>query len=244
MQSIVAELILGPDGKAGNDSNSAEKKEKNAASWQADGWVRWLEGLRGQYERRMQTMCKILEEGKDLVQTTTTTSPTPTANDKDNDNDYTHLTLTPLYTFDYPLGGMFIWLRMSLESHPLYHLYSSTDPTSPRHPSKLAEALWIHLTTAPYLVLVCPGWIFAADESIREEKAWRFFRICFAAVDEGEVEGGAKKFVEGVRRFWEVDEVRGAEGLLARGEGGEGMGMGIGGIGEMGEGMVDLGGVC
>jgi DNA-binding transcriptional MocR family regulator len=63
VQAMVAELIVGPqgsedDGRGGN---------KDGSGWKADGWVRWLEGLRTQYEKRMNTMCDILEEGRDVL---------------------------------------------------------------------------------------------------------------------------------------------------------------------------------
>lgn len=62
VQSMIAELIMGPhDPKHGRGGGNADR------GWQTDGWVRWLEGLRGNYQRRMQTMCSILDEGKDLV---------------------------------------------------------------------------------------------------------------------------------------------------------------------------------
>ncbi|KAL8675721.1 MAG: hypothetical protein Q9186_007654 [Xanthomendoza sp. 1 TL-2023] len=63
MQSIIAEKILGPHDSSGRGAG------KDDEGWKTDGWIRWLEGLRGDYERRMQTMCNIFGEGKQLVKT-------------------------------------------------------------------------------------------------------------------------------------------------------------------------------
>ena len=42
---------------------------KTQNGWKVDGWVRWLEGLRGNYERRMNVMCELLEENKYILKT-------------------------------------------------------------------------------------------------------------------------------------------------------------------------------
>ena len=158
---------------------------KDGAGWQVGGWVRWLEGLRGNYERRMQTMCTILEDGKYLVKSGRRQSLP--------DDEWSVVEKTQLYDFIWPLGGMFIWLQLNLKSHPLFKKTT---------PEKLARALWIHLTTKPYLVLVSPGTIFSPTDVIKKEKGWDFFRLCFAAVDEPDVEDTSLRFVDGVRAFW------------------------------------------
>ena len=35
-----------------------------------------------------------------------------------------------------------------------------------------------------------------------QEEGWQYFRICFAAVDEAEVESASKRFVAACRSFW------------------------------------------
>ena len=166
---------------------------KDGSGWQVDGWVRWLEGLRGNYERRMQTMCRILEEGKTLVKSGRRASMT---------DEWSVIDSVPMYSFTWPLGGMFIWLKLNLETHPLSKKLAA---------EKLAHALWVHLTTEKYLVLVAPGTIFAPTDAIRKEKAWRYFRICFAAVENEEIESTSRRFVAGVRDFWGKKKVEDVE---------------------------------
>ena len=72
-----------------------------------DGWIRWLEGLRGNYERRMQTMCSILEDGKEIVKA---------GRRKSMDDEWSVVKKVRLYDFIWPLGGMFVWV--SLLPHP------------------------------------------------------------------------------------------------------------------------------
>ena len=101
VQSMIAELIMGSDdlkhGHAGGKSNRG---------WQIDGWVRWLQGLRGNYERRMQTMCSVLEEGKELVKS---------GRRKSINNEWSVIEKITLFGFAWPLGGMFVWwVKVSL----------------------------------------------------------------------------------------------------------------------------------
>ena len=152
VQSMIAQLIIGPP-----DAHNGKGGGKDARGWHTDGWVRWLEGLRGNYERRMQTMCGILEAGSSLIKTVSNPET-----EEEEEEGWTLLTTQKMYTLPRPLGGMFIWLRLDLSSHPL-----STHPCIQAHPAKLAHALWVHLTTPKYLVLVSPGEIFAPTEEIR-----------------------------------------------------------------------------
>ncbi|MCJ1381994.1 hypothetical protein MMC17_005106 [Xylographa soralifera] len=180
VQSMIAELIMGPQSSKDEGRGGAQ----DGKGWQMHGWVRWLEGLRGNYERRMQTMCSILEDGKYLVKSGRRQSIS---------NEWSVVEKSLMYDFIWPLGGMFIWIKVELATHPLYKKTSH---------DKLAHALWIHLTTKPYLILVSPGTIFSPTDSIRNDKGWGYFRLCFAAVDEEDVSKTSHRFVEGVKSFW------------------------------------------
>ena len=187
VQSMIAEMIMGPHNTNGRGGG------KDDLGWKTDGWVRWLEGLRGNYERRMQTMCQIFDEGKQLVKTGRRQSMS---------QEWSVVDAIPILDFLWPRGGMFIWVKMNLETHPLWKKTSH---------DKLSRALWVHLTTPRHLVLVTPGSLFAATEVIRQEKSFSYFRICFAAVDESDVAGMSHRFIEGCRSFWakkKLDDIK------------------------------------
>lgn len=147
----------------------------------------------------MQTMCSILEDGKELVKS---------GRRKSMDTEWSVVDKVPLYDFIWPLGGMFVWVHMNFETHPLWKKTT---------PEKLAHALWVHLTTDMYLVLVAPGSIFAATDEIRAKKSYAYFRICFAAVDEPEVEKTSKRWVAGVQDFWRKKSLDDIEEMVSRG---------------------------
>ena len=189
VQSMIAELIMGPhshEGRGGGADN---------AGWKVDGWVRWLEGLRGNYERRMQTMCSILHDKRNFVDSGRRRSMTP---------EWSVVDKVEMYDFVWPLGGMFIWLHMHFDTHPLWGKMS---------PEKLSDAFWAFLTTKKYLVLISPGWIFAPTEQVKREKGWQYFRICFAAVDEPDVEAISHRLAQGCQDFWRKREVGDVEGF-------------------------------
>lgn len=73
------------------------------------------------------------------------------------------------------------------------------------------------MTTKEYLLLVAPGSLFAPTDAIRDERSWAYFRICFAAVDEPEVEKMSRRFVKGVKDFWGKKHLEDIEEVNTRG---------------------------
>lgn len=196
VQSIIAELILGPDHK-GLDSKT---KLPVVEGWKGAGWVRWLEGLRGNYERRMNTLCNILDDGQYLVKS-------GRRNSLDSEDEWSVIEKTQLYSFDWPVGGMFIWWRLHFESHPLFKEYK-------KEPERLSLAFWIWCTTDPYRVLVAPGTMFSPTDEIKMKDGWKYFRICFAAINESELPGIGERLVQAVGAFWKIKERKQIEKLL------------------------------
>ncbi|KAL8820242.1 MAG: hypothetical protein Q9191_007557 [Dirinaria sp. TL-2023a] len=105
VQSMIAQLIIGPstqDGKGGG---------KDSQGWHTDGWVRWLEGLRGNYERRMQTMCQILQEGSSVI-TVKSSNKTDVSlhasngSNEEEEEEWSLVTTQRMFSFTAPLGGI------------------------------------------------------------------------------------------------------------------------------------------
>ena len=193
VQSMIAELLMGGDSGRGGS--------KDGSGWKVDGWVRWLEGLRGNYERRMQLMASTLEEGKYLIQDhkpkTNTFSP--------DDIEYEVVHKTQMYEFVYPMAGMFLWLHARFETHPLFDAVDH---------ARLFEALWILLTTEKYRVLLAPGTMFSPTPEIVKEKGWQYYRLCFAAVNDDVIEKYSENTVAAFRHFWTIDDPKEIDKLL------------------------------
>lgn len=196
VQSVISELVMGAQPALAEFAKKSKKDQLSFTGWQTEGWVRWLAGLRGMYERRMNRMCEALENGRFLVKQAT---PIKAA-----EQDWAVISKTKMYSFDWPRAGMFVWVNMHYENHPL----ASKVPGA-----KMALLLWTFLTTQPYLVLAAPGAMFSPTEEIRDEKGWQFFRLCFAAVDEEDVEKTSRRFAEGVKAFWLIKDKKELEDI-------------------------------
>ncbi|KAK5988274.1 Aromatic amino acid aminotransferase C56E4.03 [Cladobotryum mycophilum] len=176
VQAMVAQLLMGSQHAAKAEfAQVSSEDQASFAGWKFDGWVRWLEAVRGRYESRMNRMCTILEEGRFRV--------TPNASP------------TPIYTFSWPRGGMSVWIRVCFDTHPL----------ADRLPgSAIAHALWMFMLQKPHRVLVTPGDMFSPTDTVKEEHGWQYFRLCFAPVNEEEVEKSSRRFIRAVHAFWEI----------------------------------------
>jgi len=187
VQSIVAEMLMGkPDG----ETKARVFKLQDSPGWQMDGWVHWLEGLREGYEKRMQSMCTILEDNKFFL-----------SGSADHAQDWEVVDRAQMFEFIWPKAGMFTWIEVYFETHPLVSQYS---------PQRLSSAFWIHLTQKPALCLIGPGSLFAASpESM--ELAYRYFRLSFAPMNVDDVAHFTQRLVEGIRSFWQRKNLDGLE---------------------------------
>ena len=104
---------------------------------------------------------------------------------------------------------MFLWLKVHYENHPLYSVYKKAGELE-----RLSRALWIFWTTEPYRVLASPGVMFSASKKIEEEEGWKYFRLCFAAVDENEIAPVSKRLADGVPAFFRIKDKDTIEKLL------------------------------
>ncbi|KAI0129342.1 aromatic amino acid aminotransferase [Hypoxylon sp. NC0597] len=204
-QVVIAETIMGPQSEASEAFAARSPKDKlTFTGWKMDGWVRWLAGLRGVYERRMNRMCNILEENSYQLKQSTPM--------RESDSDWGVITKTQLYDFQWPRGGMFLWIHMRFETHPLWKAAGSKGNII--NGTALSTALMIFLTRKPYLVLVSPGLMFSTTPQIRTERGWAYFRLCFAAETEENIDACSLRFTEGVQKFWRIKNVKELESIL------------------------------
>ncbi|KAI2623341.1 aromatic amino acid aminotransferase [Hypoxylon sp. NC1633] len=204
-QVLIAETIMGPQPDASAAFAARPAKDRVTFNgWKMDGWVRWLAGLRGQYERRMNRMCSILEENSYQLKQSTPM--------RESDADWGVITKTKLYDFQWPRGGMFLWVHMRFETHPLWKAPGSRGNII--NGTALSTALMVFLTRKPHLVLVSPGMMFSATPQVRNERGWAYFRLCFAAESEENIDACSLRFAQGVQKFWRLKDVKELESIL------------------------------
>ncbi|KAF6808403.1 aromatic amino acid aminotransferase [Colletotrichum sojae] len=209
VQATVAELVIGeqPPAVRSAFATLTGRQKQTFEGWQMDGWVRWLEGLRGVYERRMNRMSSILDAGAWLVKQASPRSA--------EDAGWGVVTRTRLYDFHWPQGGMFIWLRVRFEMHPLWMAEGTAPGVPVLDGERLSTALMIFATREPYKVIVSPGMMFSATDEIRAERGWAYYRLCFAAESEENVDLCSQRLVDAIQRFWRIKKVGVVEELLA-----------------------------
>jgi DNA-binding transcriptional MocR family regulator len=214
VESMLAELLIGhqPEAAARFAALRSPREQATFSGWQMDGWVRWLAGLRGQYERRMNRMARTLDEGAFQLKQSSFVRSNGAAAAEDDDAEWGVITKTQLYDFAWPRGGMFLWLHMRFETHPLWQ---AATPRGRRvDGTALSNALMIFLTHRPYLVLVSPGLMFSTTSQIRAARGWAYYRICFAAETEDNIDACSARFVQGVQRFWRIKRPEELEDIL------------------------------
>lgn len=217
VQSLLSELVRGPlplpnakkrRASAAVSALTADSgSSANFSGWQTDGWVRWLEGLRGEYERRMTLTCTILDDGAYQLKQGT---PVRAA-----DSDWGVITKTQLYSFSWPRAGMFIWLRMHFEAHPLWQAPRSDSHAGTIDGPALQMALLLLLVSKPYQVVISPGTMFSATEDIVASRGWAYYRLCFAAESDDRLTSATHRVVAGIQKFWKIKKVKDIEDLLA-----------------------------
>ena len=207
VQSMVAQLTIGHQPEAHRSFFALKSPQARMAftGWSADGWVRWLSGLRGSYERRMHRMCTILDAHSfQLKQSRAVHPSSPLAG-------YAVVEKTRLLSFAWPRGGMFVWLRVHFENHPCWQVEGPSMGIIDG--PKLSMAMMVYLTRKPNLVLAAPGLMFSANDGIRAEKGWGYYRLCFAAESEENVDRCSERFGVGVERFFGIKDPEAIEEL-------------------------------
>ncbi|EFX01316.1 aromatic amino acid aminotransferase [Grosmannia clavigera kw1407] len=227
VQSLLSELVRGPTpaalaaAVAGSSSSSrgvwGTKRSSPSSSgslgtsnsfagWQTDGWVRWLEGVRGEYERRMTQMCTILDDNACQLKQGTPVRP--------SEADWGVITKTKLYSFSWPRAGMFVWVRMHFETHPLWQAARSGSGGDILDGPAMQMALLLLLTSKPHLVIISPGDMFSASDEVHEARGWAYFRLCFAAESDENLVASTHRLVAGIQKFWKIKRVKEIEDLL------------------------------
>lgn len=202
VQAMIARLIMGPQHASPSDAKRSVKAGESQG-WKTDGFVRWLEGLRGEYERRMTGMCAALENNRFTTKQQKFSSSSR-FREEESEDDWAVVSKVPMFSFTKPRGGMFIWIRFHLETHPLYGKIDN---------ARLAKALWVMLTTKPFRVLVAPGQMFSPTDEIASEKGWQFVRLCFAAIQREKVGSAGERFAQGCEAFWGLRRVKDIDGI-------------------------------
>ncbi|KAH9022373.1 PLP-dependent transferase [Lactarius deliciosus] len=172
--------------------------------WTFDGYIRWLRGLRTQYQHRRDFLLDCLAEEFELIpEPTITTSGGPALlcayPRGSGSGGLLGEKARPLLSFVPPSSGMFVWVKLHFGDVPDKRDESDGSVLTPDRQfwEKLAEAG----------VLVGPGWIFAPALGAPPTEADRqtgYVRVSFTPSDMETTRRGIKIFAQTLREFCRV----------------------------------------
>lgn len=175
--------------------------------WTYDGYIRWLRGLRTEYQQRRNFFVDCLAEEFHLHAVTTTAGvwegcvvyqasskvkKNTSITDKYSARDRTMFSFVP------PTAGMFVWLRLHLDQHPSF---------VPGDEDTLETKLWTKL--AENKVLFGPGWMFAANGMVEgsENNDSGHFRISFSNGEFADLKKAVTIFGRVIREFFQEGDL-------------------------------------
>ncbi|KAL0565611.1 hypothetical protein V5O48_016415, partial [Marasmius crinis-equi] len=129
--------------------------EELLVTWGQQGFLRWLMGLRHSYAVRRDWMCDSLAECFDVV-----AAPEGALNDvvAYSRNRAKEVRSAPFFSFSYPKGGMFLWIKLDLSQNPAYQRMKANGEANAER--KWADEFWVSMIKAkvPLLNLPTPGY--------------------------------------------------------------------------------------
>lgn len=144
---------------------------KTLNNWGHAGWMNWLHNLEMEYHDRRDRLCRGLEK-------------------------WIFLGAVRILEYSPPQAGMFVWMQVHFEQHPLYDMVGSLN---------LSRAFWMFQTEQARPTLVNPGYMFAPVPDDAEHMA-RYFRMSFAPSDKEDLEESAHLVGKAAHEFWSVTE--------------------------------------
>jgi len=150
--------------------------------WKMKGWIEWLRGLGFEYTKRRDYMVKAFHKEFGIDE----------ADDREEGGYVVVSQRKTLVSFVPPMAGMFLWIRILVESHPHYDGENSID---------LMDQLWKRIAVSEDL-LIAPGRLFAASDEQRDEAA-KYFRVAFSVGENDQVDEMVKRFGRAIRWFFQ-----------------------------------------
>ncbi|KAG2348855.1 PLP-dependent transferase [Suillus weaverae] len=175
--------------------------------WTYDGYIRWLRGLRTEYQQRRNFFIDCVAEefhldavpavagvweGCSVYQASSKVKKSSRMTEKYSARNRTMFSFVP------PVAGMFVWMRLHLEQHPSF---------VPGNEDTLETKLWTKL--AENGVLFAPGWIFAAN-ALAEDSGNNdsgHFRISFSNAEFADLKKAVTIFGRVIREFFQEEDL-------------------------------------
>ncbi|KAL0579527.1 hypothetical protein V5O48_002456 [Marasmius crinis-equi] len=170
--------------------------------WKYEGYIRWLKGLRSQYKGRRDDFVDCLAEQFSLRETVRTEGhlegctvyeASLRAQNIFVDDKTPHVAVL---SFVPPTSGMFVWLEVHFENHPLFGTLETTT---------LEMKLWTDLAEAG--LVLGPGYLFSATRGENASRRRGHFRVSFSQCSLEEMKKSSKILSSVFREFMKLKSI-------------------------------------
>ncbi|KAG1753995.1 pyridoxal phosphate-dependent transferase [Suillus paluster] len=175
--------------------------------WTYDGYIRWLRGLRTEYQQRrdffidclaeefhLQAVPAIAGVWQDCIvyRASSKVKKSSSISEKYPGRNRTMFSFVP------PAAGMFVWMKLHLNQHPSF---------TPGDEDTLETKLWTKL--AENGVLFGPGWMFAANAMSKDSDSTGagHFRVSFSNAEFPDLKKAVTIYGRVIREFFEEENL-------------------------------------
>ncbi|KAF5341467.1 hypothetical protein D9758_013944 [Tetrapyrgos nigripes] len=170
--------------------------------WGQDGYIRWLLGVRENYAIRRDWICDIFHEVFDVIPAGMEHIDDFLALAKGHKEDPQAI---PFFSFSYPKGGMFIYVKAYLSQNPEFKALQASGEQEPDR--VWTEAFWTQLIHEDKILLT-PYWFYqpivATGEEQKKEPDVAFFRMTFSYESREDMLLGIQRLAKAFKRNWQI----------------------------------------
>ncbi|KAG7087453.1 hypothetical protein E1B28_013419 [Marasmius oreades] len=178
--------------------------EELLCTWGQEGFLRWVTGLRDSYTVRRDWMCDSLVEFFDVVSAPEGLAADVIAYPKGR---ISAGKTAPVFSFSYPKGGMFLWIKLDLSQNPVYQRMKANGEANAEQ--KWADEFWMSMIRAK--VLLVPGSyytpILSNDQRMKQDGAVAYFRLAYSLESREDIHVGIQRMARTFDESWEFRKV-------------------------------------
>ncbi|KAK7451736.1 hypothetical protein VKT23_012415 [Stygiomarasmius scandens] len=191
---------VAPSERSGEAPQGVAIIEELLVTWGQDGYLRWLLGIRENYGIRRDWIVDIVRDVFDVL---------PAGDDYDNDfiavikGHGKDTNPVPLFSFSYPKGGMFLYIKVHLGQNPDFKALKDAGEEEPDE--KWTREFWQELIQEK--ILVTPHWFYAPvvgpGEEKKKEPDVAFFRLAFSYESREDMYIGVQRLAKAFGKSWQ-----------------------------------------
>ncbi|KAF5392412.1 hypothetical protein D9757_002328 [Collybiopsis confluens] len=167
-------------------------------AWGQTGFLRWMANLREIYTMRRDWMCDLLADNFDVIPSPENIVDDVIAMLKGH---HSSKSCKPIFSFSFPKGGMFLWIKLYLEGNSVYQEMKASSLSASAASVSWTEAFWMDLIKEK--ILLTPGSYYTpfveVGERMEQEADVAFFRLSFSFETREEMRQGVERMAKPLR---------------------------------------------